>query len=83
MSEPTTHVRPSPVVMLKTDDVARMIGCSDRHIRRLVASGRMPRPIKLGRLKRWNAEVIHTWIDAGCPSVESTRLQGKEVHGDG
>jgi excisionase family DNA binding protein len=44
-------------------------GCSVRHVYRLVDSGRMPRPVRLGTLVRWRkAEVMH-WISDGCPAV--------------
>ena len=55
---------------LTVDDIARMLTCSPRHVRRLVDSGRMPAPLRLGRLCRWRADVIAEWIDAGCPRVE-------------
>jgi predicted DNA-binding transcriptional regulator AlpA len=29
--------------------------------------GRMPTPITLGALVRWNSELIDEWIRAGCP----------------
>ena len=53
--------------MLSVDDVARMLGCSSRHVHRLVDAGRMPRPVKLGALVRWSREAIDAWIRGGCP----------------
>lgn len=48
---------------------------SPRHIRRQVDAGRMPAPVRLGRLLRWRMETgdpttgIRDWIQAGCPRV--------------
>lgn len=39
--------------MLSVDDVAGELNCSPRHVHRLVDSGGMPPPIKLGTLCRW------------------------------
>ena len=56
--------------MLTVHDVARMLNCSVRTVYRLVDSGRMPRPVKLGALVRWPREAIEHWIDDGCPVWE-------------
>lgn len=56
-------------VMLSVKDVARILGCSTRHVYRMSDSGKMPAPIKLGALVKWRAEDVATWMDAGCPAV--------------
>lgn len=56
---------------------------STRHIRRLVDSGRMPAPVRLGSLLRWRIETgdpmtgIDDWIAAGCPSVRQHGRTGR------
>jgi excisionase family DNA binding protein len=61
--------------MLAVDEVARLLKCSSRHVRRLSDAGQMPRPIRLGGLVRWRAVTgdpatgIRDWLDAGCPRV--------------
>ena len=50
--------------------VAQLVGVSPRHILRLAATGRMPAPIKLGALTRWNRRAVMAWIEAGCPAAE-------------
>lgn len=47
--------------------VAGILACSQRHVYRLADSSRMPRPIKLGSLVRWDLDEIDAWIAAGCP----------------
>ena len=54
--------------MLDVQAVAEMLGCMPRHVYRLSDSGKMPSPVKLGALIRWNRAAVEEWIDAGCPS---------------
>ncbi|MCC6127397.1 MAG: helix-turn-helix domain-containing protein [Pirellulales bacterium] len=58
----------SSAMLLDVQAVAKMLGCSPRHVYRLSDAGRMPGPVKLGSLVRWSASAIREWIDAGCPS---------------
>jgi excisionase family DNA binding protein len=57
-------------LMLNTQNVAKLIQCSDRHVSNLRREGRMPAPVKLGQLVRWSRKTIEEWIEAGCPAVE-------------
>ena len=59
--------------MLTVHEVARMLSCSVRTVRRLADSGKMPRPIKLGALVRWSRATIHQWVCAGCPLIRRGR----------
>ncbi len=60
--------------MLTVHDVARMLNCSARTVYRLVDSGRMPRPVKLGALVRWPGRVVESWIGEGCPKAEEMEV---------
>lgn len=53
--------------LLDVRAVAAMLGCSPRHVYRLVDSGRMPKPVKLGGLVRWCRVALEIWIADGCP----------------
>ena len=44
------------------DDVALLLNCSTRHVRRLVYEGNFPKPIKVGRLSRWTQPTIKQWF---------------------
>lgn len=57
--------------MLDVQGVAELLACSTRHIYRLADSGRMPRPVRLGRLVRWRQRELEGWIEDGCPKVRS------------
>jgi excisionase family DNA binding protein len=48
-------------------EVAALLGCSERHVKRLADAGEMPEPVKLGRLVRWNRAAVNEWIADGCP----------------
>jgi excisionase family DNA binding protein len=56
-------------LLLDVAGVAGALACSERHVRRLADAGRMPRPVKLGTLIRWNRVEIERWIAAGCPEA--------------
>lgn len=55
--------------LLSVVRVATLLGCSIRTIYRLSDSGRMPRPVALGRLRRWDRNLIERWISSGCPDL--------------
>jgi len=63
--------------LLDVQAVADMLGCSGRHIYRLSDAGRMPAPVKLGSLVRWNRAAVESWIDQGCPSVRTMKGAGR------
>jgi len=60
----------SEAALLDVGQVAAILNCSRRHVFRLTQVGRMPRPLKLGSLLRWNRQAVQEWIDRGCPHGE-------------
>lgn len=54
---------------LDVRDVAEALGCSTRHVWRMVETKRIPLPATLGRLKRWPRCVIERWFADGCPPM--------------
>jgi predicted DNA-binding transcriptional regulator AlpA len=49
-------------------DVAKMLDISERHLWGLHSSGRLgPKPISLGRSKRWCVAELRAWLAAGAP----------------
>ena len=63
----TANPSQSESILLDVTSVAELLDCSPRHARRLADAGKMPRPVKLGALVRWNRQVIEDWIKEGCP----------------
>src|SRR5262245_55945354 len=49
--------------------VARLLCCSVRHVWRMVDSGAMPRPLALGRLRRWRIGTLREWLRQGARPV--------------
>lgn len=50
------------------DEVARVLGCSARHVWGMTAAGKMPKPIRLGRSVRWSLPDLREWVNAGAPA---------------
>jgi predicted DNA-binding transcriptional regulator AlpA len=48
-------------------ELAEALGISTRYVWALNSSGRLPRPIRLGRAVRWNVSCVRAWINCGCP----------------
>lgn len=67
--------------MLDVKGVARLLGCSPRHVNRLSEAGRMPDPVKLGALVRWDRAGLARWIAAGCPAVRANGPYQREPAG--
>jgi excisionase family DNA binding protein len=57
--------------------VAEVCDCSTRTVYRLSDAGRMPAPLKLGSLVRWDLDEIDRWIQAGCPAVRNAKGAGR------
>lgn len=63
--------------LLSVKEVAALLACSPRHVRRLADAGKMPQPVRLGALIRWDQSAIKCWIAEGCPTVPATRRSGR------
>lgn len=59
--------------MLTLKNVAELTQVSSRTVRNLVAAGRIPRPIRVGRGLRWRERDIADWFAAGCPVASKMR----------
>jgi excisionase family DNA binding protein len=57
--------------LLNVREVAARFGVSGRQVWKLVASGRLCAPVRLGRSVRWRESDIDEFIRLGCPSVET------------
>lgn len=66
---PLDPVAGPTAAMIDVQQVAGMLTCSTRHVRRLADVALMPRPRKLGALLRFNRAEIEAWIADGCPSL--------------
>ena len=72
----SSAVSPAVPALLTVRQVAAMLGCSPRHVYRLADAGKMPGPVRLGVLVRWDRAAIESWLAAGCPRVRSIAKGG-------
>jgi excisionase family DNA binding protein len=62
--------------LLDVTQLGAILGCSPRHIRRLVDAGKFPQPTRLGSLVRWSRSSVEEWIADGCRHVRQVRKGG-------
>lgn len=54
-------------LLLRAAEVGALMGTSERWIWDKHNAGRLPKPVRIGRLVRWRRSDIEAWIEAGCP----------------
>jgi predicted DNA-binding transcriptional regulator AlpA len=54
--------------LLNAKEIAAMLHVSERHLWRLKAAGKVPKPVKVGECVRWLLRDIEAWLEMGCPS---------------
>lgn len=54
-------------LLLDARTVAGLLSVSPRTVWSWSASGRMPRPVRVGRVTRWKRSEVERWIELGCP----------------
>ncbi len=76
----TATISPEKVTGRRLGDVGSVAGklsCSVRHVYRMADAGKMPAPLRLGSLVRWDLDAIDAWIADGCPSCRDARRAGR------
>ena len=69
------------ILAVDAKQLAKLLGISVRHISRMDASGKMPRPVKFGRSKRWLLDEIKRWVAAESPNRATWEQSKGERHG--
>jgi predicted DNA-binding transcriptional regulator AlpA len=64
------------ITLLNAEEVAQQFGCTPRHLTNLVARGKAPAPVKLGRLTKWIKADLDAWVADGCKPVRNTGRVG-------
>lgn len=59
------------VILLTDRQLALRLGVSRSFVWKLLASGRLPEPVRLGRAVRWRLRDLRCWEEAGCPARDS------------
>lgn len=61
---------PTPT-LINAHELADILGISQRTIWRLIASGKLIQPIRIGTSVRWRLDLVNDWIENGCPREEN------------
>ena len=56
--------------------LAALLGLSRSFVRKLHDTGRLPRPVRIGRAVRWRRDEVLAWIETGCPSRDRWEAMG-------
>ncbi|QEG37364.1 helix-turn-helix transcriptional regulator [Bythopirellula goksoeyrii] len=59
--------------LIDARQVASFLNVSTRTVWRILSSGQIPHPVRIGRAVRWNCDEIRSWARAGCPSQDEWR----------
>jgi prophage regulatory protein len=51
--------------LITVKELAEMLAISTRHVYRLLDSGQLPKPLKLGAAIRWDYDTICRWLESG------------------
>ncbi len=73
-----TEIRKESLILVGTEELAKMLSVSQRHIYRMRADNRIPKPINFGRCVRWVLSDIHLFIQMGCPSQKEFETRKSE-----
>jgi excisionase family DNA binding protein len=57
------------VRLIAADELASMLDVSTRTVWRLLSTGRLVQPVRIGGSVRWRLDEVRDWIKNGCPLV--------------
>ena len=59
-------------------ELAQKLRISIRSVRRYDSSGKLPSPVRFGRVVRWRSDEIEAWMNCGCPDRKTwqARMEG-------
>ena len=63
--------------LVNANKLAEMLSVSVRHIWRMKASGKLPKPVWVGGCVRWRMDDINLFIELGCPSQREFEIRKK------
>lgn len=70
-ASPVPHPPKPTTATLTALGLAEFLGISRATVWRLLASGKLPAPIRLGRAVRWDRWTVEEWLSAGAPAREA------------
>ena len=63
-----------PPLLLRAPAAAALLSTSERTWRMWNATGKIPRPIRIGQSVYWRPEELKAWVAAGCPDRVSWEM---------
>jgi excisionase family DNA binding protein len=76
---PNPTPQQSPAATYTVAEVAALLRCSAKHVRRLTVTGTIPGHFKFGRLVRYSRGAIDRWLAEGG-AASSQRATGGSSH---
>ena len=76
MNDMAPTVQAPVALLMSADELARLLGCSATHIWQMHSGGKLPKPVKIGRLTRCREAGVGAWIEAEAPSRDAWRWTG-------
>lgn len=64
MNSKSPQSAPADPLLLTVTETARSLAISERHVWNLVAAGKLPRPVRLGKSSRWVRRDIEAYIES-------------------
>ena len=61
------ETRENTAILIPAEEVALMLGVSERTLWPLLSAGKVPEPLRIGRNTRWRTAEVREWIEHGCP----------------
>ena len=69
MTNNTQQQKTTPT-LINAHELAEILGISQRTIWRLISTGKLIQPIRIGTSVRWRLDQVNEWIESGCPANE-------------
>ncbi|QEG37724.1 helix-turn-helix transcriptional regulator [Bythopirellula goksoeyrii] len=57
------------VQLIAAEELAEMLDVSTRTVWRLLSTGQLVQPLRIGGSVRWRIDEVQEWINNGCPVV--------------
>lgn len=57
------------VRLIAAEEVAEILDVSTRTVWRLLSTGKLVQPLRIGGSVRWRLDEVQEWINNGCPAV--------------
>jgi predicted DNA-binding transcriptional regulator AlpA len=75
------ETEPTGALLIDIRELSRLLGRSVPSLERDDARGALPRPLKLGRLKKWRLAEVLAWVEAGAPGRSAWEAAQKKRTG--